>query len=148
MNKEYLKKFYEENIEEFIDREVEVNSLDEFEDYLITNITSNLQYDFNLDIDTEKLFNNTPSINIGVNNNRTLRLEQTESDIARGGIALLGIDEYGNVDRRDLIEEGDFVMLMNYYRFVKDHDIKDDFINRDGINSWSQFSYSQNDLDR
>lgn len=148
MNKEYLKKFYEENIDEFIDREVEVNSLEEFEDYLITNITSNLQYDFNLDIDIDKLFNNTPSINIGVNNNRTLRLEQTESDIARGGIALLGINEYGDVDRRDLIEEGDFVMLMNYYHFVKDHDIKDDFINRDGINKLSDFSYSQNDLDR
>ena len=47
--------------------------------------------------------------------------------------AIIGAD--GNVVRRDLIDEGDFVMLMNYYRYIKDYDIKDDFINLDGKNS-------------
>lgn len=150
MNKEYLKDFYDKNRNRMLDSDINIKDLEDFESYLIDIIKSNIQFDFNLDIDMKKLFenNNAPSINIGVNNNRTLRLEQTESDKARGGVALLGIDEHGNVDRRDLIEEGDFVMLMNYYYFVKDHDIKDDFINRDGINSWGQFSYSKNDLDR
>ena len=140
MNKEYLKRFYEENIEKFNDREVEINSYEEFEDYLIANITSNLQYDFNLDIDIDKLFQkDNPSIDIGINNNGIMRVEQTESDKMRGGVGLVIIDEKENIARRDLIDEGDFVMLMNYYVHVKDNDIKDDFINIDGKNDREDF---------
>lgn len=150
MNKKYLEEFYETNKKVLDDWEQNINSIDDLENYFKNILRSNLQFDFNLDVDTKKLFdiNNNPSINIEINNNQILRLEQTETDIARGGVSLLKIDECGNVDRRDLIEEGDFVMLMNYYYFVKDHDIKDEFINREGINKWSDFSYSQNDLDR
>lgn len=73
-------------------------------------------------------------IEIEINNNGKLRVSQTEADKARYGIALESIDEKGNIDRRDLISEGDFVMLMNYYRYVVDNDIKDEFINPTGLN--------------
>jgi len=39
-----------------------------------------------------------------------------------------------------LIDEGDFVMLLNYYYYIKDYDIKDDFINREGVNDREKFS--------
>lgn len=73
-------------------------------------------------------------IEIGINNNGTLRLSQTEADKARCGIAVENVDDKGKVYRRDLISEGDFVMLINYYQYVVDNDIKDDFINPNGLN--------------
>lgn len=74
------------------------------------------------------------SIEVEINNGGKLRIKQTESDKARCGVSLETIDLSGEVARRDLIDEGDFVMLMNYYRYIKDYDIKDDFINRNGMN--------------
>ncbi len=73
-------------------------------------------------------------IEIEINNNGTLRLSQTEADKARCGIAVENVDEKGKVYRRDLISEGDFVMLINYYQYVVDNDIKDEFINPNGLN--------------
>lgn len=73
-------------------------------------------------------------IEIGINNNGTLRLSQTEADKARCGIAVENLDDKGKVYRRDLISEGDFVMLINYYQYVVDNDIQDDFINPNGLN--------------
>ena len=35
-------------------------------------------------------------------------------------------------ERRDGITEGDMVMLMNYYVYIKDNDIQCDFINYNG----------------
>lgn len=79
------------------------------------------------------------SIEVEINNEGKFRLSQTEADKARGGIALETIDHKGEVYRRDLINEGDFVMLMNYYIYVKDYDIKDDFINVEGKNDIKDF---------
>ena len=79
------------------------------------------------------------SIEVEINNEERLRVSQTETDKARGGIALETIDHKGQVYRRDLIDEGDFVMLMNYYIYVKDNDIKDDFINVEGKNDRKEF---------
>lgn len=79
------------------------------------------------------------SIEVEINNEGKFRLSQTEADKARGGIALETIDHKGEVYRRDLINEGDFVMLMNYYIYVKDYDIKDDFINVEGKNDRKDF---------
>lgn len=73
-------------------------------------------------------------IEVKINNNGTLRVRQTETDKIRNGIALEHIDDKGDVYRRDLINEGDFVMLMNYYCYVVDNDYKDDFINPNGLN--------------
>ena len=79
------------------------------------------------------------SIEVEINNEERLRVSQTEADKARCGIALESIDHKGQVYRRDLIDEGDFVMLMNYYIYVKDNDIKDDFINLEGKNDRKEF---------
>lgn len=57
MNKEYLKNFYDENKESFLDNEQEINSLEDLVDYIEFTITSNIQYDFSLDIDLKQLFN-------------------------------------------------------------------------------------------
>ena len=73
-------------------------------------------------------------IEVEINNNGILRLSQTEVDKLRKRIALEHIDNKGEVYRRDLISEGDFVMLMNYYCYEKDNDYKDDFINPNVLN--------------
>ena len=79
------------------------------------------------------------NIEVEINNEGKFRLSQTEADKARCGIALETIDHKGQVYRRDLISEGDFVMLMNYYIYIKDYDIKDDFINVEGKNDRKDF---------
>ena len=78
---------------------------------------------------------NNKTIEIDINNGGKLKVYQSDTDKIRGGVSLEDVDSNGNVVRRDLIDEGDFVMLMNYYRYIKDYDIKDDFINLDGKNS-------------
>ena len=56
MNKEYIKELYESNKEKFNNSENEINSPEELEEQIISYITSNMQYDFNVDIDIDKLF--------------------------------------------------------------------------------------------
>ena len=92
-------------------------------------------------INIDKLFEK--NIDIEVNNNRIMRITQTESDKVRNCIELKTLDEKGNVDRNDLISEGDFVMLMNYYSFVKDNDIYDEFININGTNKKEDFDINK-----
>lgn len=84
-------------------------------------------------------------IEVEINNNMILRLCQTEEDKIRGGIALERAFSDGTVDRRDLISEGDFVMLMNYYRNIKDYDIQDDFINPNGINGREKLHFNDSE---
>ena len=81
------------------------------------------------------------NIDIKINNGRTMRILQTESDKNREGIGIETLDSNGNLEERELISEGDFVMLINYYRYVKEYDIKNDFINRNGINSCEDYSH-------
>ena len=57
MNKDYLKEFYAAYKQTFEDYELDINSLDDLVDYLCSTIKSNLQYDFGIDLDTDKLFN-------------------------------------------------------------------------------------------
>lgn len=73
-------------------------------------------------------------IEVKTNNGNTLKVCQTDADKARAGVGLERIDDYGVIYRRDLIDEADFVMLMNYYCYIKDNDIKDEFINPNGTN--------------
>lgn len=56
MNKYYLTEFYNANKQKFEDYELDINSIDDLVDYLCATIKSNLQYDFDIDIDTDKLF--------------------------------------------------------------------------------------------
>lgn len=62
-------------------------------------------------------------IKITVNNGRTLEISQDEDR----EIVLIATE-----DRKEGIPEGDFVMLLNYYRYVIDNDIRCDFINPNG----------------
>lgn len=141
MNKEYINELFKRKKEKFKDSEIEIISSKDLENYILDTITSNFLYDFNIDIDLNKLFEK--NIDIEVNNNRIMRITQTESDKVRNGIGLKTLDEKGNVDRNDLISEGDFVMLMNYYSFVKDNDIYDEFININGINKKEDFDINK-----
>lgn len=86
-------------------------------------------------------------IEVEINNQITLRLCQTEADKMRKGIALERVNFDGTIDRRDLIDEGEFVMLMNYYRIIKDYDIQDDFINPNGINNRDKLLSSDNEME-
>lgn len=56
MNKVYLKDFYEKNKETLLESEQEINSLEDLIDYIHSTISSNIQYDFDLDIDIKQLF--------------------------------------------------------------------------------------------
>lgn len=75
-------------------------------------------------------------ISFDVNNGGRLCLEQAAHD---GYIRVTSRDAGGAVIRADAIEPGDAVMLVNLYRYVKDNDIKTDFINPHGANDWRQF---------
>ncbi|MCI7555079.1 MAG: hypothetical protein MST00_06580 [Tenericutes bacterium] len=55
LNKEYITQLYDE-IGADTREELGINSLEDFIDYIKATITSNLQYDLDLEIDGEKLF--------------------------------------------------------------------------------------------
>ena len=120
---------------------LDICSSEDLKDFIVYEMESNFQFEFDIDINPNKLFEK--NIDIGVNNNRIMRITQTESDKVRNGIGLKTLDEKGNVDRNDLISEGDFVMLMNYYSFVKDNDIYDEFINITGTNRKEDFDINK-----
>lgn len=63
MNKEYLEEFYNLNKENFLNSESEIESFDELVDYVETTITSNIEYDFHLSIDIDKLLNSRENVN-------------------------------------------------------------------------------------
>ena len=117
MNKEYINELFKRKKEKFKDSETEIISSKDLENYILDTITSNFLYDFNIDIDLNKLFEK--NIDIEVNNNRIMRITQTESDKVRNGIGL------------------------NYYSFVKDNDIYDEFININGINKKEDFDINK-----
>ena len=96
---------------------------------VIDNVNSALEFYKNNDKGMEERM-----IEVEINNGGTLKLSQTEADKARNGIALEHIDDKGEIYSRDLISEGDFVTLMNYYCYVKDNDYKNAFINPNGLN--------------
>ncbi len=76
-----------------------------------------------------------------------MRIVQIESDKNREGIGIETLDENGNLEERKLIDEGDFVMLINYYHYIKEYDIKNDFINRNGINNEEDYSYQSQNME-
>ena len=90
---------------------------------------------------------NQNRIDIEINNGRTMRIIQTDSDKARCGIGIETLDEDSNLEERELISEGDFVMLINYYRYIKENDIKDDFINTTGLKDRNEFESELNDIE-
>lgn len=76
--------------------------------------------------------NDLNTIEIEINNYGKLRVCQSKDNKKEHTITLESIDSKGKVYRKDTMDEGDFVMLINYYRYTIDKNIKNDFINRDG----------------
>ncbi len=67
MNKEYIKEIFEKNKKIFKNSEIEINSVEDLESQIMSYVISNLQYDFNIDIDQDKLFNNDYEIELDDN---------------------------------------------------------------------------------
>lgn len=67
-------------------------------------------------------------ISFDVNNCDTLELVQREHD----GTCLIVNSDHDIPDNEAFISAGDMVMLLNFYRYVKRHDIQNDFINPSG----------------
>ena len=68
-------------------------------------------------------------ITFETNNNAQMIIDQKEPD---GAVIVTRVTADGTTERRDLIEPGEMVMLINLFRYVKDNDIKNDFINPHG----------------
>lgn len=66
-----------------------------------------------------------------INNNGILRVQQ---DHYAGGNVRVATERNGERISAEYITAGDFVMLLNMYRYIKDNDIQNDFINPYGKN--------------
>ncbi len=68
-------------------------------------------------------------IKFNINNGRAINLMQTKPD---GVVAV--VTSNADLSAEDVynISPGDFVMLLNYYRYIKDNDVQCDFINPGG----------------
>lgn len=64
MNKEYLKELYDRNKENFQNNEYDINSPSDLEDQINSYITSNMQYDFDIEIDINRLFDGDKNIEL------------------------------------------------------------------------------------
>jgi len=71
------------------------------------------------------------NINFKVNNGDTLVLTQENND---GKVNVARTDRTGNIDYQYDISAGDFTMLLALYRYIKDNDVQNDFINPYGKN--------------
>ena len=70
------------------------------------------------------------TISFEVNNGKTLSITQR----MHNGTVLLWTSDHDTPDEESYIAPGDFVMLLNFYRYVKRRDIQNDFINPNGQN--------------
>ena len=59
MNKEYIKELFEENKETFLEAEMDILTPEDLENMMISYITSNMLFDFDIDVSEDKLFNKT-----------------------------------------------------------------------------------------
>ena len=67
---------------------------------------------------------------LDVNNGQTLFLSQVSKD----GDTILDRWDGTKMEYERSIPAGDMVMLLNFYRYIKDNDIRNDFINPEGVN--------------
>ena len=65
-----------------------------------------------------------------INNKGILTVEQSSPDAA----VTVAIIRDGKAENNYTISNGDFIMLLNLYRHIKDNDIQNDFINYHGKN--------------
>ena len=74
---------------------------------------------------------NKNTLTFKVNNNGLLNLVQNELD---GTVHVNTYDKEDGYINKCHISAGDMVMLVNFYRYIKDNDIQNDFINPAGKN--------------
>lgn len=67
-------------------------------------------------------------IELSVNNGQTLFLTQVSAD----GDTILNRWDGNTMEYERAIPAGDMVMLLNLYRYIKDNDIENEFINPNG----------------
>ena len=68
MNKEYIKEMFEEYKETFDEYELEIETPEDLESFIESIIISNMQYDFHINPDINKLFNKPKEIDKKLNN--------------------------------------------------------------------------------
>ena len=68
MNKEYIKELFEEKKEVFIHSELDIETPKDLEDYMESIIISNMQFDFNISPNVDKLFNRNKESNKELSN--------------------------------------------------------------------------------
>ena len=78
MNKEYIKEMFEEYKETFEEYELEIETPEDLESFIETTIISNMQYDFNITPDTDKLFNKQKEIDKELNKEHLEKEEEQE----------------------------------------------------------------------
>ena len=59
MNKEYIKELFEGNKETFLEAGMDILTPEDLEITMVSYITSNMQYDFDIDVSEDRLFNKT-----------------------------------------------------------------------------------------
>lgn len=76
------------------------------------------------------------SLSFEINNQRILKLAKRRHDGAAHIVIENQNGEHEPIsDGEATIAPGDFVQLINYYRYIKSNDIHDDFINPNGKNT-------------
>lgn len=68
------------------------------------------------------------------NNNGTMLLKQENVDGPVCVHTFHGFYDFDGTENDVIISAGDMVMLINYYRYIKDNNIKCDFVNPNGKN--------------
>ena len=68
MNKEYIKELFEENKKIFMDYELDIDTPEDLENFMESIIISNMEYDFHIYPDVNKLFNKPNEITKEISN--------------------------------------------------------------------------------
>jgi len=68
MNKEYIKELFEENKKIFMDYELDIDTPEDLENFMESIIISNMEYDFHIYPDANKLFNKSKEITKEISN--------------------------------------------------------------------------------
>jgi len=117
--------------------DIEEYDFGNYDPYVHDSITPKVQINLSEFVNEEQYFL------FNVNNERKLTLSQEKPDAP----VLVDTNEYPSYN----IPAGDMVMLLNYYRFVKDHNVQCDFINPHGTvleDSYQICSYKEDYLKR
>ena len=68
MNKEYIKELFEKNKNIFMDYELDIDTPEDLENFMESIIISNMEYDFHIYPDVNKLFNKPNEITKEISN--------------------------------------------------------------------------------